>query len=56
MGHGIIIPGEEYQMKVSLEALIKIAEYLMENGKKMKPGDKFTITGTDRKKLTMFLE
>lgn len=41
-------------MKMSLAAFRKIAEFVLHNP--LKPGDKFTIEGTDKKKLVIFLE
>lgn len=41
-------------MKMSLAAFQKIAAFILQNP--LKPGDKFTITGTDGKKLVVFLE
>lgn len=42
-------------MKMSLEALKKIARFILDTPE-MKAGDKFTIEGTDKKKLIIFLE
>lgn len=50
----IILPGHEHTMKISLAAFHKIAKFVLENP--MKPGDKFTIEGTDKKRLIIFLE
>lgn len=49
----IIIP-RQTEMNMSLEALIKIAEFILEH--KMKPEDNFTITGTDGKKLIIHIK
>ena len=50
----LIIPTKEPVMKVSLAALHKIAQFILENP--MKPGDTFTITGTDQSRLIIKLE
>lgn len=50
----IIVPGREHSMKMSLTAFKKIAEFVLKNP--MKPGDHFTIEGTDKKKLVIVLE
>lgn len=47
----IIIPGSEIRMQMSLPALIKVAQYVLENKNDMKPGQTFSIEGTDKKKL-----
>jgi hypothetical protein len=51
---GIIVPGREYTMKMSLAAFKKIAEFVLKNP--IKSGDHFTIEGTDKKKLVIVLE
>lgn len=51
----IYVPGQ-VKIKMSLNALVKTCEYIMENHKKMNSGDTFTITGTDGKKIIFLLE
>ena len=51
---GIIIPGKEHTMKMSIEAFKKVAAFVTKTP--FKAGDNFTITGTDGKKLVVFLE
>lgn len=43
-------------MAMSLPALIKIAQYILENKNEMKAGQTFTITGTDKRKLILLLK
>lgn len=47
----IIIPGRDVELKMSLPALIKVAEYILDNKNEMRPGQTFTIEGTDKRKL-----
>ena len=49
-----IIKLGQTEMNMSLEALIKIAKFILEN--RMKPEDNFTITGTDGKKLIIHIK
>lgn len=50
----IIIPTKDVEMKMSLQAFHKIAKFVLTNP--IKPGDRFTIEGTDKKKLIIHLE
>lgn len=50
----IFIPGKDIEVNMSLEALHKIAKFVLTNP--MKPGDDFTITGTDGKKIILHLK
>lgn len=49
----ILIPGEVH-MNMALKAWQETAKYILAH--QMKPGDKFTIEATDRKKLVIHLK
>lgn len=50
----LIVPGRDVSMRMSLAAFRKIAAFVLEHP--MRPGDNFTITGTDKKRLVILLE
>lgn len=50
----IFLPGMDLEMNISLNALHKIAQFILNHP--MKPGENFTITGTDYRKLIIHLK
>lgn len=54
MKGGILLPGNDIHMSMTLVALRKTSEYILSHP--MKPGETFTIEATDKKKLIIHIK
>jgi len=52
----ILLPGEDVKMAITLKAWVATAQYTVDHAKQMKVGEKFTIEGTDGKKLVIYFK